>query len=445
MQSQLTCPRCQTPFTAEVNQVVDVGRRPELKSMLLNGYLNLAQCPACSAVTQVTTPILYHDPAHEMFMVYVPLELSLEHTEQEKLIGQLVQQAMDSLPPEQRKGYMLQPQTVMSMQSLLEKVLETEGVTPEMIARQKDQSALLNTMLSSDRATTDELIKSRADELDETFFAILRATLESVEKSGRDEEALKLINLQAKLYQDTEYGRRLERQQRALHNFNREIKQSGELSPKLLLKHVLANRDDALLVEALIAAGQPAFNYDFFVLLSERIDKRQKAGINADELLQLREELLQTMQAIEKRRREALESAQGTLRELLQAEDVGAAVRDNLSRLDDTFMFVLSHSIAEARQRGNEAEASALQSVQEQIISEIEEQAPPEIRLMNQLLRLESESEREALLAQNEHLVDSQLLQMVEAIGEQARDSGDRELDKRLKQVQVMIEANLQR
>ena len=38
-------------------------------------------------------------------MVYVPMELSLSQTDQEKLIGDLVRQAMDSLPPEQRRGY----------------------------------------------------------------------------------------------------------------------------------------------------------------------------------------------------------------------------------------------------------------------------------------------------------------------------------------------------
>ena len=149
MQTQITCPRCQTPFAADVHQIIDVGREPQLKELFLNGYLNVAQCPACSAVTRITTPMLYHDPAHELFMVHVPIEMSLPYDAQEKLIGDLVRQTMDSLPPEQRRGYMFQPETVLSLQTFVEKVLETEGVTQEMIARQRGQADLLRQLLAS--------------------------------------------------------------------------------------------------------------------------------------------------------------------------------------------------------------------------------------------------------------------------------------------------------
>ena len=132
MPTQITCPVCQTQHVADVQQIVDVGRDPQLKQAFLSGYLNAAQCPNCGSVTQVGSPLLYHDPEHELFIVYVPMELSLSQPDQEKLIGDLVRRAMDSLPPEQRRGYMLQPQTVLSMQTLMEKVLETEGITPEM-------------------------------------------------------------------------------------------------------------------------------------------------------------------------------------------------------------------------------------------------------------------------------------------------------------------------
>ena len=52
MQTQLTCPACQTPFMGEVFQIVDVGLQPEMKQMLLTGALNVVQCPACGTATR---------------------------------------------------------------------------------------------------------------------------------------------------------------------------------------------------------------------------------------------------------------------------------------------------------------------------------------------------------------------------------------------------------
>ena len=58
MQTQLTCPACQTPFLGEVHQIVDVGLHPDMKQMLLTGALNVVQCPACGTATRVGTPFL---------------------------------------------------------------------------------------------------------------------------------------------------------------------------------------------------------------------------------------------------------------------------------------------------------------------------------------------------------------------------------------------------
>lgn len=443
MPTQITCPVCQTPFVADVQQIIDVGRDPQLKQAFLSGYLNVAQCPSCGSVTQVGSPLLYHDPEHELFMVYVPMELSLSHADQEKLIGDMVRQAMDSLPPEQRRGYMLQPQTVLSMQTLVEKVLETEGITPEMIARERGQLELLQELLEADRDTAQRLIGEREEEIDGAFFALLRTMLDAAEQTDQEDQFLRLVNLQALLYKNTEVGRNLEKQQRALHALNRDAKSAGGLTPKLLLKHVLANREDDGVVELLVQAGQQAFNYDFFVLLSDRIEKRQSSGINADELISLRERLLALQQEFERRSREAVQGATDLLGEILAAEDKGAAVRANAPGLDNLFMYVLSSSISEAERRGDDSELEALREVQDAITAEIERQAPPQIRLVNRLLSAESFEEQQELLDDNPELLNAELLQLVEAITGEASDSGDARLEERLQRVHAVIETRL--
>lgn len=441
MQTQITCPRCQTPFVAEVHQIVDVGLEPALKEELIGGALNLAQCPNCGAVTQIASPILYHDPAHELFLVYVPLEMGLTQPDQERLIGQLVQRAMDRLPADQRRGYMLQPQTVLSFQTLMEKVLETEGVTPEMMARQRAQSDLLRDLIAADVATRDKLIAEKADMFDGTFFGLMRSIIDAAEQGGDEDLSLKLINLQAKLYRETAFGRRLERQQQALRAFTREARDEGGLTSKLLLKHVLANKDDDLIVDSLIAAGQPAFNYDFFMLLSERIEKRQKAGVDTRDLENLRESLLELQARINAQSQAVLDDVRATIRTIAQAPDRAAAVRANLGRIDDLFLSVLGAELEHAQQSGDQDTAAALAEIQALLMAEIERQAPPEIRLLNQLLRADGEDAWGPLLDQNAELLSPVFVQTVRSLVDQAREAGQEELAGKVERLAAVLEA----
>lgn len=443
MRTQINCPACQTQYAADVHQIVDVGRNPELKEALLAGYLNVAQCPSCGAVTQISGPLLYHDPEHELFMVHVPMEMGLAHEEQERMIGQLVTQTMDSLPPEERRGYMFQPETILSLQTMMEKVWGTEGVTPEMLARQRAQSELIQQMVIADKETVNQLIVNRGDEIDETFFAMLRAMRESVDGSGDEATSLKLTNLQARLYRETEVGRRLEKQQQALHEFNREAKQANGISPNLLLKHVLANRNDDSTLEALVIAGQQAFNYQFFLLLSERIEKRQKSGIDVSELVNLREHLLQIQQQIEESSKQALAEAQSTILKLVNAEDKVEAVRANLPRIDETVLYVLSASVNQAQEQGDVERASELLEIQTIISNQAEQQVPPEIRLINRLVTAKDLDEQQQILDENSDLIAPELIQVLKILAQDAGARGQEELKDSLQKISGLIEARL--
>src|SRR5690606_3507052 len=113
-------------------------------------------------------------------------------------------------------------------------------------------------------------------------------------------EVVGLLNLQAKLMTGTEAGRRLEKQQIALHALNRDAKKAGGLSPELLARHIIANEDDESLVSAIALTGQQAMTYDFFAYLTAEVDRREKAGDKAgaqrlgrtrDQLLELQREM----------------------------------------------------------------------------------------------------------------------------------------------------------
>lgn len=447
MLNQIQCPRCQTPFTAEIHQVVDVGRDPQLKYELLNGSLNVFVCPNCGTSGQMATPLLYHDPENEMFMVHVPMELNLPHEERQRLIGQLVQEVMNQTPPEARRGYMLQPQEIISYQTFMEKILETEGVTPEMLARQRKQSELLQTLARADRELTDQLLEERAGEIDETFFAMLHSLIEAAQQQpGAQDQLLRLINLQARLYTETEIGKQLEARQAALRAFQQEARKAEALTPELLLKHVVKNRDDDATVSALISVGQQAFNYDFFRLLTERIEAaaREHDKEEATALRDLRQKLLDVQQEMQAASQRIVDEASATLQHLLTAENKEQALQENIARIDEPFMYVLSAMIAQAKQEGNEAHLQQLQGIHNLILEEAEKQVPPQIRFINKLVRADSEEAQRRLLDENGDMVTPELIQILEALSREVAGSDDESgLGEAIDRLKAMVQARV--
>lgn len=445
MYTQIVCPRCQTRYTAEVHQVIDVGQNPELKYALLNGQLNLAVCPNCGAGGQLSTSLLYHDPEHQLFMAYFPPELNLSQMQREQHLGQLTRQVIDALPAEKRRGYLFQPQLMLTMQSFMENVLETEGITKEMIERQRRQAELLQTLARADKDVVDYLIKERQDEIDETFFAMLQSYIDAASQTDNNAQLLPLLNLRARLMTDTPVGRKLEQQQVALHALSREAKKQGGLTPALLLKHVVANQEDEAIVEGLILAGRSAMNYDFFRLLTEEIEKQAAAGnkTSAARLTELRGHLLKIQETLQQQSQRLLEKANQTLQTILDAPDQEVAILEHSDQIDDAFMYLLSARIAQAEQRGQTAELQALSQVHARIMQQMESQMPPEIVLLNELIEAETEAEQQQLLEENRELVSTELLKMIEAVTKQVQETGQAELNGRLQQVSDLIKARL--
>lgn len=445
MQTQITCPNCGTPYMADIYQIIDVGRQPQLKEMLLSGQLNFAVCPNCGAGGRIATPLLYHDPAHDLFMVHVPQEMNLDQMRREELVGRLVQQVVNQTPMEKRRGYMLQPQTMLTMQSFLEKVWGTEGVTPEMLARQQKQVELLRTLATASSDVQDYLIKERGREIDETFFGILRAQIEATSQMDDSNLVNDLLNLQAKLMTQTEAGRRLEKQQIALHALNRDAKREGGLSPKLLAQHVIANESDDALANAIALTGQGAMNYEFFSLLTNEVEKREKAGnqVGAQQLGRLRDHLLELQKELQEATQEVLKKAQATLDAIMDAPNVEEGVFDHLGEVDDAFMHVLEARLAHAEQSGHRDQTAKLRQIQEIIIAQIQGETPPEIQLLSQMVNTPNKADRDELMSAASDLISDQFLEVVDMLREQARTAGQGDLAERLDEIRAEVNARL--
>ncbi|HSH05872.1 MAG TPA: CpXC domain-containing protein [Anaerolineae bacterium] len=443
MHTQITCPQCQTPFMAEVYQFIDARQNPGLKQALLSGQLNVATCPRCGAGGQLTTPLMFHDPEYEMFLVYVPMELNLGTVEREQLIGKLTQRAMESIPQEQRRAYLLQPQMMINMQSFLEKVLETEGVTPEMIARQKKQAELLRTLLgTTDRDVINTLLEDRANEVDETFIAMVQQSLQMATQVDSHPDILKLTNLQAKLMRETAVGQRMQKQQQAMQALNKEAQEAG-LTPELLLTHILNHIDDEDTVDALANMGQMALTYEFFSQFTEKIEEAEqspnKNGVAA--MTATRDRLLDLQKQAREKSQNILEEANQLLENIMNAADREQALQYNLAHIDEAFMYVLEARLDQAMQRGLQDELQKLQAIQSMIEAEAARQMPPHLLLLNQLVEAGSQEQQEQLLTEHAHLVNGEMLEMLQALEGQVQNQP--EIQDRLRQIQGLVAARL--
>ncbi|MCO5190598.1 MAG: CpXC domain-containing protein [Anaerolineae bacterium] len=446
MQTQLTCPQCSTPITAQIIQVINVDRYPQLKNMLLSGQLNVAQCPTCGWAGQVGTPLVYHESAHELFMAFIPSEMGLSHMDEQQLIGRLTRAIVDETPMEKRRGYMLQPpMRVMRWQTFVEKVLETEGVTAEMLADQQKQVQLLQEMLDADTETLDILIRERGDELGELAFSVLRSSMESASQSGQTEQLVKMTNLQWRLMTETETGRRLERQQLAVHALTRAAKEDDALTPGLLLEHILRHVDDDDVVDALVMAGGSALNYEFFAELSAEIENKARAHdkVTVKKLTALRTRLLAVYDEMRSASEEIVRHAADILQEVITAPDIREALLTHLDDLDETFTYVLAANIDQAEATGNEAALARLTEVQETLQELAMESVPPEIRMINDMISAESEAEARRILNENSHMVTPELAEALKQLENNPAAQGNPELLERVRAVQRMINANL--
>lgn len=64
-----TCP-CGTEFTGQVYEYINVIDDPQLRYVVLAGFINVSTCPNCGRKAAVSVPFIYSDPAYNL-LIYV--------------------------------------------------------------------------------------------------------------------------------------------------------------------------------------------------------------------------------------------------------------------------------------------------------------------------------------------------------------------------------------
>ena len=436
--ARVTCPGCQSQFQTSIDQILDVREDPEIKVRVMNGLVNVASCPQCGTGGALNLPFLYHDPDNELALFYMPMETGRDNLERQRLIGNLTSTVMDRLPVEERKGYLLQPQVMITMESLVNKILEVDGVTPEMMEEQKAKADLLQRMIdATSEGTLEAIIKENDAAIDNYLLRMLAMNLEMAQSMRRTDHITKLLSLRTKLMDLSSEGR--------------EAKGRGEVLDALradptrdtLLK-LLVQASDEETRELLVVYGRPLLDYLFFQSLTARID----AAPNEDErerLTALRSEILDIRDRLDEQTRALYEERTTLLRDLLLSDDPATLARRRFQEMDRVFLNLLTTNLEQARSAGENEAVRALEGILNLTMRLMEETLPPELQLFNRLMTTEDEAEIDKLLEENRDLVTEQMVAFMEGAGSDLRQEESEAAADHLASVLQKVQAILAR
>jgi hypothetical protein len=406
-QTQIACPRCRQMITANIEQLFDVTQDPQAKQRLLGGVSNMARCPHCGYQGRLATPIVYHDNDKELLLTFFPPELNMPLNEQERLIGPLIKQVTDRLPPEKRKGYLLKPIPNLTYESMIQTILSKDGITPEMLKEQQDRVQVIERLLqASTKDVRSELIKQNINLFDEQFFALFSRLAQSAAGSGQEPVARAMVDLQNQLLEETDFGRNLKESVGELEAATKSLQEVGQgLTREKLLEFVLQSPNDAR-IRAYATIARGGMDYQFFQLLSERIDKAsedEKARLES-----IREKLLDFTNEIDKQMEARYKQAQEFVESLLAQEDVVKAVRDNLNNFTQDAVDVVNQMLRQASEKNDYTRMGKLQKMVE-ILREVS--TPPEVAFIEQLLDAPDDATLEQMLDANKDLLNDQFME----------------------------------
>lgn len=407
----------QQPVTA---QVIDVGRDPALKSALLSGRLQ-----------NLTAPFMYHDPSKQIAFILMPMELGMRDMDQQRVIGQLTQSVMRSLPEDAPRGYLLQPKMFFSFQSLVEAILEKDGITPEMLREQQERADLIrNWMRSTDEETLRASVRENDAKVDANLFDLLGASIEANVEAGREQAAQQLAGLQNVLVQETAYGKTIGARMAAV--------QALRDSPtREVLIEQLVNAPDPETREALVAMGRQLIDYLFFQMLTGRIDA---AGADDKQrLMDLRKEVQDIRDKLDEASRAFMEQKSQLISTILSSKNPEQTAREHEDEVDEVFVSLLQANMQEAQQRHDEELLRALMGVYQIAMQLMSERQPPEIQMINALLVAKYPEETKKLLEEMGKSIDDRFIPIMVQVADRLSQEDRTDLGAKL--TQIIIQA----
>ena len=411
--SQIKCPRCKQPTLVQVEQLFDISADPASKQRLLGGISNFVNCSLCGYTGGLSTPIVYHDNEKELLLTFFPPELGMPLNEQEKLFGPHINQVVNKLPAAKRKAYLFRPQSFLTYQSLIERILGVDGITPEMIKTQQGKANLIEKLLAAQ--TNDarkSIIQLEESLVDGEFFALFSRLMESALASGQEKIAQEMDAIQQILLTDTAYGKELQIQSKEIEEAVKTLQAVGKKLTREKLLDILLEAPNDTRLGALVSYTRPGLDYQFFQLITEKMEK--KSTLEKEKLENLRSKLLEITHEIDKRMEAEEKRSVNLLQLLLSAEDLQKALPEHLPEINDSFIQVLNSAMQQATQKHEQALLEKLKQIVD--ILQKFSTPPPEYGLLQTLMDAPDEISLNKLLTEHDSELTPEFTQFLGSI-----------------------------
>lgn len=429
--TQIPCPQCRAPVAADVEQLFDVGVDPQAKQKLLNGSVNVVQCPTCGFQGQIPVPIVYHDPSKDLLLTYFPPELNTPVMEQERQIAPYMSRVVDSLKQEDRKAYLFKPQQMFTYQNLIEKVLEGEGITKEMLQAQQKRVELLQSLLTAPEGTIVDVVQKNAETVDGDFFSLLSRMLQAGLGAGDENAAVRLGKIQEALLEHTDLGKQIKQQADEIEAARAALESAGtELTREKLQDLLLDAVDSDGRLNAMVSMARPGLDYVFFQQLSERIEKTE--GDEKTKLSALREKLLEITKQIDEQLQVRVAAAQRNLDAMLAAGNPMDVLQQNPAILDELFVQVINQNLQQAAEQKDGERLQKLQRLAMVIQQLINPGYNP--TLLEDLVEAADDAARTKVAEENKDSITPEFLESLSAMMAQLQESPDKELADKVRQ-----------
>ncbi|MCS6839324.1 MAG: CpXC domain-containing protein [Roseiflexus sp.] len=423
---QLACPSCRAPLRASVVTIIDAAQHPELKARLIAGQLNMAMCPSCGMAIMISAPLFYHDAAKQLAFVHFPQQLNARQDEQERFIGDATALIMRALPPNAPRGYLLAPRRFLTLNSLIDAVLEADGVSREKIEAHRQRVDLIGRLAEAAERGDEALaalVDQHRDAINDEFFAAIDAFIAASRQVGRDDSAQLLLALRRRLA--------------AMVGFTGagDAGDMPEMATSEAVERLIAASDDEL--EGLIAELRPAIDYSFFEAWTARIDQAEQAGdrATAERLTARRSVILETVERMDREAQAVFEAAASLLREALDAPDPERVLRERSNQINEAFMLVVQSNLAAAERSGQTQLVERLRTIERLATQIVEESLSPEDRFINQLLQAETPQSATKLLRQNLAMITPAFVKRLNELADQMDKNGRKPAGERLRQL----------
>lgn len=420
--TQTMCPRCHQPVIVEMRQLFDLNTDPQAKQILLSGGFNIVQCQSCGYQGTLPSPLVYHDPEKELLLTFFPPDLGLPVNEQERMIGPIINQVVNALPMEKRKAYILRPQTMLTFQSLIEKILEGDGITKEMLDDQQKRVSLIQRLLTTSPDSIMDVVKNEEALVDTMFFSIINRLVEASLAQGDQRSAKSLAAIQKVALEETEFGRKLKAQAEDTQAAMKSLQDAGKegLTREKLLDLIIS-APNMTQVDTIVSMARAGLDYAFFEQLTNKI-----TAAKAEEkkhLEELRDHLLELTKEIDKVMQEEIARARDLLNTILAAEDVEKVTEESLPSMTELFVELIRQEVQSARQLNDMVRLDKLQK----IASVIQKASapPPEVQFIEMLISLEKPEDRQKALQENASLITPELVSLLNSLVTQTEQQSD--------------------